>query len=63
MYTIGELQNLSPDELHKELHDTRRDLFQERTSQAIGQSKTPHKKKILKKYITHILTVLSNRTS
>ena len=63
MYTIVELKNLSQSELQEELNDARRELYQERTSQAIGQSKTPHKKKILKKYITHILTVLSNQTS
>ena len=63
MYTIVELKNLSKSELHKELSDARRDLYQERTLQAIGQSKTPHKKKVLKKYIAHILTVLSNQTS
>lgn len=63
MYTIGELRNMATDELHKELLKTRRDLYQERTAQAIGQSKTPHRKKVLKKYIVHLLTVINNRTS
>lgn len=61
MYTFQELSNMSVKELQDELEKSRKDLYKEKTLLSVGQSKTPHKARELKKYIAQLLTGIHNK--
>lgn len=61
MYSPDELKNMTVVDLNEELDKSRKELFKEKSALSIGQSKTPHRKKQLQRYIARLLTAINNR--